>query len=84
MGTWGVRLAAAAVVLVAALWVVVPGDSLAARVAASAAIALALVAAPVLYLALRRGERAASVWAAATVLAGGVLFLLLHSLFVGD
>ena len=33
---------------------------------------------------LLRGERALSVYAAALVLCGGVLFVLLHSLFISD
>lgn len=84
LGTWGVGLSAAAAGLFVALVTVVPGDSLVARFAAVSSVALAIAAVIALYAGARHGERAASVWAAAAVLGGGVLFLLLHSLFISD
>lgn len=83
-GKWAVGLVAAILVLAVAV-VIVPGDSLPAVITASA-LALAVVAAGVsLYAAIiRRAERALSVYAAAFVLIGGILFVLLHSLFISD
>ena len=84
MGAWGVALVLALVVLATALVVVVPADSLAAWIGASCAVALLIGSASVEFAAIRHGERAVSVWTAAAVLVGGVLFVLLHSLFISD
>ena len=49
------------------------------------ALGLALAGVGALFGAIfRRAERALSVYAAAVVLVGGVLFVLLHSLFISD
>ena len=85
LGKSALALVAAIVALAIAVVTVVPADSVAAWVVAFCGLALVVAAAVVLFAAIcRRGERALSVYAAALVLVGGVLFLLLHSLFIGD
>ena len=85
LGRWAVGLVAAAAVLVAAVVMVVPADSLAASLVASSGGALVLAGGGSALAAIfRHGERALSVYAAAFVLVGGILFLLLHSLFISD
>ena len=80
-----VGLAAAIVVLAIAVVTVVPEDSLAAWAVTFSALALVVAAGGVSFVAIfRRSERALSVFAAALVLVGGILFLLLHSLFISD
>ena len=64
---------------------VVPEDSLAAWAVTFSALALVVAAGGVSFAAIfRRSERALSVYAAALVLVGGILFLLLHSLFISE
>ncbi len=85
MGRWAVGLVVAALVLFAALVTVVPGDSVGAVVGAVALLVLVLAGGVGLVIALFwRGERGLSVYAAAAVLVAGVLFVLLHSLFISD
>jgi hypothetical protein len=85
MGRWAVGLVAAAVLLFVALLTVGPEDSAAAWVAAFSVLALVVAAGVVLFVAVfRQGERAISVFAAALVLMAGVLFVVLHSLFISD
>lgn len=85
LGKWAVGLVAALLALVVAVVTVVPGDTLAAWLVAAAGFALAVAAGVVSFTAIfRRSERALSVYAAGFVLVGGVLFLLLHSLFISD
>jgi hypothetical protein len=64
---------------------VVPGDSVAAWVVAFSWLALVVAAGFAWYGAIfRQGERALGVYAAALLVGGSVLFLLLHSLFISD
>jgi hypothetical protein len=85
LGKWGAGLVATIVVLAVAVVTVVREDSLAAWVISFAGSALVVVAGAVLFAAIfRRTERALSVYAAALMLVGGVLFLLFHSLFISD
>jgi hypothetical protein len=85
MGRWAVGLVVAAVVLFAALVTVVPDDSAGAVVGTVALLVLVVAGGVSLVIALsRRGERGLSVYAAAAVLVAGVLFVLLHSLFISD
>jgi hypothetical protein len=85
LGKWAVGLVAAIVVLAVAVVTVVPEDSPAAWVFTFSGGALVVAAGFVLFAAIyRRSERALSVYAATLVLGGGVLFLLLHSLFISD
>ena len=84
-GEVGSGLVAASVVLAVAVVTVVPEDTLAAWLVTFSEFALVVAAGIVLFAAIfRRSERALSVYAAALVLVGGVLFLLLHSLFISD
>jgi hypothetical protein len=85
LGKWAVGLVAAAIGLGVAVATVVPGDSVAAWLVAFAGLGLLLAGVGALFGAIfRRAERALSVYAAAVVLVGGVLFVLLHSLFISD
>jgi len=85
LGKWAVGLVAASLVLALAAVTVVPGDSLAAWVVGLSGIALGLAGGVAsLDAILRREERALSVYAAAFVFVGAVLFVLLHSLFISD
>jgi hypothetical protein len=85
LGKWAVGLVAATIVVAVAAVTVVPGDSLAAWVVTFSGLVLFVAGGAVSFAAIvRRGERALSVYAAALVLVAGVLFLLLHSLFIAD
>lgn len=85
LGEWAVGLVAATVGLGVAVVTVVPGDSFAAWLVSFAGLASLGAGAGALFVAIFRGaERALSVCVAAVVLAGGVLLLLFHSLFIAD
>jgi hypothetical protein len=84
-GRWAVGLVAATLVLGVAVATVVPGDSLAAWVLGVSAPVLGLAGGVAACTAIfRRADRGVSVYAAALALVAGVLFVLLHSLVVGD
>lgn len=85
LGKWAVGSVAATVAIAVAVVTVVPGDSLAAFVIGFAVLGGVLAGGVFTFAAiLLRGERALSVYAAALVLCGGVLFVLFHSLFISD
>ena len=85
LGKWALGLVAAVFALAVSLGTVVPGDSLAAALVGSFLLLLTPAAGVALYAAIfRRGDRALSVYAAAFLLAGGILFVLLHPLFISD
>ena len=84
-GEVGLGSVTATVAIAVAVVTVVPGDSLAAFVIGFAVLGGVLAGGALTFAAiLLRGERALSVYAAALVLCGGVLFVLLHSLFISD
>jgi hypothetical protein len=84
IGKWAVGLIAAIVPLVVAVFTVVPDDSIAAVVVLLSLLGLTVAGGIASVGAIRQGERALSVYAAALVLAAGVLLVLLHSLFIND
>lgn len=85
LGKWAVGLVAVTVVLAVAAFTVVPEDSLAAVAVGIAGLASVLAGGVVSFVAIvRRGERALVVYASTVVLSAGVVFLLLHSLFISD
>lgn len=85
LGKWALGSVTATVAIAVAVVTVVPGDSLAAFVIGFAVLGGVLAGGALTFAAiLLRGERALSVYAAALVLCGGVLFVLLHSLFISD
>jgi hypothetical protein len=85
LGKWAVGLVAATLVLFVAGLTFVPQDSVTAWVVTLSGVALGLAGGVACFDAiLRREERALSVYAAALVFVGGVLFALLHSLFISD
>jgi hypothetical protein len=85
VGRWAVGLVAAILLLAVAVFTVVPDDSIVAWVVTFSMLALTVAGGVVLFVAIfRRRERALSVYAAALVLVAGVLFVLLHSLFISD
>ncbi len=84
-GTWAVGLVTAILLLAVAVFTVVPDDSIAAWAVAFALLALTVAGSVMLVVAIvRRREQALSVYAAAVLLVAGVLFVLLHSLFIND
>ena len=85
LGKWAVGLVAAVFALAVSLATVVPGDSLAAALVGVPLIVLTPAAGVALYAAIfRRGDRALSVYAAAFLLVAGILFVVLHPLFISD
>lgn len=86
VGMWAVGLVAAAVLLFAALVVgIIPGDTTASLLGTLVVLTLVVAGSIALVVAIfRQGERGVSVFAAAVVLVGSVLFVLLHSLFISD
>ena len=85
MGKWAAGLVAAVFALAVSLVTIVPEDSLAAALVGLPLLLLLPLAGAALYAAIaRRGDRALSVYAAAFLLVAGILFVLLHSLFISD
>jgi hypothetical protein len=85
LGKWAVDLVTATVGVAVALVTIVPGDTVAALVVAFSGLALLIAAGATSFAAIvERGERSLSVYAAAFVLVAGILFSLLHSLFISD
>lgn len=84
LGRWGFGLVVAWVVFALGVFVT-PADSFWSLVDVAGGLATGLAAAVVVPVAIfRRGDRSLAVLGAGAVLLVGVLFILLHSLFISD